>query len=99
MRQNHEIGLLEFAKKSINLILNFLENENQLQGEFSPSQATKFWVKRCSEPSSILGFKIQELIIPKEVFENKITIAGEYKYEKIIHSINRCRWSRYISPE
>ena len=60
------------------LIKFFNENEiNQLQGEFSPSQATKFFgLKGVSEPSSILVSKYKELIIPKEVFENKITIAG-----------------------
>jgi cobalt-precorrin 5A hydrolase len=73
-----EIGLLEFAKEYKFDIKFFNENEiNQLQGEFSPSQATKFFgLKGVSEPSSILVSKYKELIIPKEVFNNKITIAG-----------------------
>jgi cobalt-precorrin 5A hydrolase len=73
-----EIGLLEFAKKYNFNIKFFNENQiNCLQGDFSASQATKFFgLKGVSEPSSILVSKYKELIITKEVFENKITIAG-----------------------
>ena len=73
-----EVGLLEFAKEYNFDIKFFHEAEiNALQGNFSTSQATKFFgVKGVSEPSSILVSKYKELIIPKEVYENKITIAG-----------------------
>ena len=40
-------------------------------------QATKFFgLKGVSEPSSILSSKYNELIIPKNVYEKKITIAA-----------------------
>lgn len=73
-----EVGLLEFAKEYNFDIKFFYEAEiNALQGDFSPSQATKFFgVKGVSEPSSILVSKYKELIIAKEIYENKITIAG-----------------------
>ncbi len=73
-----EVGLLEFAKK-YNFDIKFYNEEqiNSLQGEFSPSQATKFFgLKGVSEPSSILSSKYNELIIPKNVYEKKITIAA-----------------------
>jgi cobalt-precorrin 5A hydrolase len=73
-----EKGLLEFASK-YNFDIKFYNEQeiNSLQGEFSPSQATKFFgLKGVSEPSSILVSKYKELIIPKNVYEKKITIAG-----------------------
>lgn len=73
-----EVGLLEFAKK-YNFDIKFYNEEeiNALQGEFSPSSATKFFgLKGVSEPSSILSSKYNELIIPKNVYEKKITIAA-----------------------
>jgi cobalt-precorrin 5A hydrolase len=73
-----EDGLLEFAKK-YNFEIKFFNEEeiNNLEGTFSPSQATKFFgLKGVAEPSSMLVSKYKELIIPKEVFEKKITIAG-----------------------
>lgn len=73
-----ELGLLEFAKKYNFDIKFYNENEiNSLQGKFSPSQATKFFgLKGVSEPSCILVSKYNELIIPKNVYEKKITIAA-----------------------
>ncbi len=73
-----EKGLLEFAKKYNFEIKFYNEKEiNALNGEFSPSQAKKFFgLKGVAEPSSILVSKYKELIIPKEVYEKKITIAG-----------------------
>ncbi|XOB60821.1 cobalt-precorrin 5A hydrolase [Campylobacterota bacterium DY0563] len=73
-----EVGLLEFADKYNFDIKFYNEVEiNSLQGEFSPSQATKFFnLKGVSEPSSILVSKYNELIIPKNVYEKKITIAA-----------------------
>ncbi len=73
-----EKGLLEFASKYNFDIKFYKEAEiNSLQGEFSPSQATKFFgLKGVSEPSSILVSKYNELIIPKNVYEKKITIAA-----------------------
>ncbi|WP_320034124.1 cobalamin biosynthesis protein [Halarcobacter sp.] len=73
-----ERGLLEFASKYNFDIKFYNEAEiNSLQGEFSPSQATKFFnLKGVSEPSSMLVSKYNELIIPKNVYEKKITIAA-----------------------
>ncbi len=73
-----EKGLLEFANKYNYAIKFFDENQiNSLEGEFSPSQATKFFgLKGVAEPSGVLISKYKELIIPKEVYEKKITIAG-----------------------
>ncbi len=73
-----EKGLLEFAQKyNFNITFYNEAQINALQGEFSPSQATKFFgLKGVAEPSSILVSKYNELIIPKEVYEKKITIAG-----------------------
>lgn len=73
-----EKGLLEFALK-YNFDIKFYNEQeiNSLQGEFSPSQATKFFgLKGVSEPSSMLVSKYNELIIPKNVYEKKITIAA-----------------------
>ncbi len=76
--KSDEKGLLEFANRYNFEILFFNEKQiNALEGEFSPSQATKFFgLKGVAEPSSILISRYKELIIPKEVFEKKITIAG-----------------------
>ena len=73
-----EKGLLEFAQKYDFDIKFYNEQEiNSLQGKFSPSQATKFFgLKGVSEPSSMLVSKYNELIIPKNVYEKKITIAA-----------------------
>jgi len=76
--KSDEKGLLEFANKYNFAIKFFDENQiNSLEGEFSPSQATKFFgLKGVAEPSGLLISKYRELIIPKEVYEKKITIAG-----------------------
>ena len=74
----NEEGLLKFAKE-YNFDIKFFNEEeiNNLEGTFSPSQATKFFgLKGVAEPSSMLVSKYKELIIPKEVYEKKITIAG-----------------------
>lgn len=76
--KNDEVGLLTFAKK-YNFDIKFFDEKqiNALEGEFSPSQAKKFFgLKGVAEPSSMLVSKYKELIIPKEVYEKKITIAG-----------------------
>ncbi|RXJ81142.1 cobalt-precorrin 5A hydrolase [Arcobacter sp. F2176] len=76
--KNDEVGLLTFAKK-YNFDIKFFDEKqiNALEGEFSPSQAKKFFgLKGVAEPSSVLVSKYKELIIPKEVYEKKITIAG-----------------------
>ncbi|MGB5917625.1 cobalt-precorrin 5A hydrolase [Arcobacter sp.] len=76
--KNDEIGLLTFAKK-YNFDIKFFDETqiNSLEGEFSSSQAKKFFgLKGVAEPSSVLVSKYKELIIPKEVYEKKITIAG-----------------------
>ncbi|MGB7403564.1 MAG: cobalamin biosynthesis protein [Arcobacter sp.] len=76
--KNDELGLLTFAKK-YNFDIKFFDETqiNSLEGEFSSSQAKKFFgLKGVAEPSSVLVSKYKELIIPKEVYEKKITIAG-----------------------
>ncbi len=73
-----EVGLLEFAKK-YSFDIQFYEKGaiNALENEFSKSASTKFFgLKGVAEPSAILGSKYKELIIKKEVYNQKITIAG-----------------------
>ncbi len=73
-----EMGLLEFAKK-YNFDIEFYEKEaiNALENSFSKSASTKFFgLKGVAEPSAILGSEYKELIIKKEVYNKKITIAG-----------------------
>jgi cobalt-precorrin 5A hydrolase len=73
-----EVGLLEFASKySFDIKFYNKEQINSLQADFSPSQATKFFnLKGVAEPSAILLSKYKELILKKEVYNKKITIAG-----------------------
>ncbi|RXJ54096.1 cobalt-precorrin 5A hydrolase [Candidatus Marinarcus aquaticus] len=73
-----EQGLLEFALKHQLEITFFNEKDiNTLEGEFSPSQAQKFFnLKGVAEPSSILISIFKELVLPKEIYNKKITIAG-----------------------
>ncbi len=76
--KSNEQGLLDFALK-YNFKIKFFNDKqiNALQKEFSTSQATKFFnIKGVAEPSSILISEYKELIIKKEVFNKKITIAG-----------------------
>lgn len=74
----NEKGLLEFAQK-YNFEIEFY-NESQInacEGTFSSSQAKKFFgLKGVAEPSAILLSHYKELIISKEVYEKKITIAA-----------------------
>jgi len=75
--KSDEVGLLEFASK-YNFDIKFFNKEeiNALEQKFSPSQATKFFdLKGVAEPSSVLISKYKELIINKEVYEKKITLA------------------------
>jgi len=76
--KSDEKGLLEFAKKYNFEIRFYNETEiNNLEGKFSPSASTKFFgLKGVSEPASVLVSKYKELIIPKEVYDKKITIAA-----------------------
>ncbi|BFU78927.1 cobalt-precorrin 5A hydrolase [Arcobacter sp. 15-2] len=73
-----EKGLLEFATKYNFDIKFYNESEiNNLEGKFSPSASTKFFgLKGVAEPSSVLISKYKELIINKEVYDKKITIAA-----------------------
>ena len=73
-----EEGLLAFAG-AYNLPIAFYDPEaiNALEGEFSPSASTRFFgIKGVAEPSAILASTYRELLFPKEVYLNKITIAG-----------------------
>ena len=75
--KSDEKGLLEFTTK-YNFDIKFFNKEeiNSLEQEFSPSQATKFFdLKGVAEPSAVLLSKYSELIIKKEVYEGKITLA------------------------
>ena len=73
-----EIGLLKFGNK-YGFDIKFYEKDaiNTLENEFSISASTKFFgLKGVAEPSAILASKYKELIIKKEVYKKKITIAG-----------------------
>ena len=75
--KNDEIGLLEFALK-YNFDIKFFDKDeiNSLELDFSKSQATKFFdLKGVSEPSAVLVSKYKELVVKKEVYEKKITLA------------------------
>jgi len=75
--KNDEKGLLEFASK-YNFDIQFYNKDeiNSLEQQFSKSQASKFFdLKGVAEPSAILLSKYKELIIKKEVYEKKITLA------------------------
>lgn len=73
-----EHGLLEFAKERGFDIKFFSANEiNALSSEFSASRALDFFgLKGVSEPSAVLLSRYKELIITKQIYDNKITIAG-----------------------
>lgn len=73
-----EKGLLEFTDK-YNFDIQFYEKKdiNNLENDFSTSASTKFFgLKGVAEPSAILVSNYKELIIKKEVYNKKITIAG-----------------------
>lgn len=73
-----EKGLLEFAKQN-NFDIKFYNKEeiNSCEQDFSPSQAKKFFdLKGVAEPSAVILSKYSELILKKEVYNTKITIAG-----------------------
>ncbi len=73
-----EKGLLEFATNAGFEIEFYQKDEiNGIKGRLSPSASTKFFgLKGVAEPSSILGSRYRQLIIPKEVYHKSITIAG-----------------------
>lgn len=76
--KSDEVGLLEFTSK-YNFDIKFYEKEsiNALENQFSTSASTKFFgLKGVAEPSAILLSTYKELIIKKEVYDKKITIAG-----------------------
>ena len=76
--KSDEVGLLDFAKE-YNFKIEFFTKEdiNSFQDSFSKSASTKFFgLKGVAEPTAILGSNYQELIIKKEVYNRKITIAG-----------------------
>ncbi len=76
--KSSEAGLLEFVE-SLNLPIEFFSKEriNALNEEFSDSASSKFFgLKGVAEPSALLGSKYRDLIIKKEAFLGKITLAG-----------------------
>jgi cobalt-precorrin 5A hydrolase len=73
-----EPGLIEFARHH-NWEITFFDEEaiNGLPQTFSPSASTKFFgLKGVAEPSAVLASTYRELILPKEVYYNTVTIAG-----------------------
>lgn len=76
--KSDEEGLLAFAKK-YHFAIEFYDKEaiNKLEGTFSQSASTKFFgLQGVAEPASVLLSHYKELILPKEVYAKKITIAG-----------------------
>ncbi len=73
-----EAGLLAFARAQ-GLSITFYDPEaiNGLEAAFSPSASTRFFgIKGVAEPSAVLASTYHELLFPKEVYLNKITLAG-----------------------
>jgi cobalt-precorrin 5A hydrolase len=74
-----EIGLLDFAKE-VEIELKFFKADeiNQLEQNFSPSQATKFFnIKGVAEPASILASKNKTLFLSKRIYGG-VTIAASF---------------------
>jgi cobalt-precorrin 5A hydrolase len=74
-----EVGLLEYAK-DVNKELKFFNADeiNELQQEFSPSQATKFFnIKGVAEPASLLASKDKTLFLSKRIY-GAVTIAASF---------------------
>jgi cobalt-precorrin 5A hydrolase len=73
-----EAGLLELAEYYGWEILFFdAEAINALPQSFSPSASTRFFgLKGVAEPSAVLAAPYHELILPKEVYADSMTIAG-----------------------
>ena len=74
-----ETGLLEYAKEQ-NLLLEFFDEDtiNELERDFSPSQATKFFgIKGVAEPASLLGSKHKTLFLNKRIY-GAVTIAASF---------------------
>ena len=77
--KSDEVGLLEYAKNENKELVFFNENEiNDLEENFSPSQATKFFnIKGVAEPASLLASKNKTLFISKRIYGN-VTIAASF---------------------
>jgi cobalt-precorrin 5A hydrolase len=75
-----EAGLLAFsAKEGIPLRFFTPEEINSAQGTFNPSKATQFFgLQGVAEPSAVLGSTYGELVLPKVVYQNHITLAGAF---------------------
>jgi cobalt-precorrin 5A hydrolase len=76
--KSNEKGLLEFAKQN-SLDISFYQKDqiNSLEQDFTKSASTKFFgLKGVAEPSAILSSTYAQLIIPKEVYNKEVTIAG-----------------------
>ena len=75
----NEVGLLEFAKE-ISIELKFFNADeiNELEQNFSPSQATKFFnIKGVAEPASLLASKNKTLFLSKRIYGG-VTIAASF---------------------
>ena len=77
--KSDEIGLLEYAKLVSKELLFFNKEEiNQLEMEFSPSKATKFFnIKGVAEPASLLASKEKTLFLSKRIYGG-VTIASSF---------------------
>jgi len=74
--KSDEVGLLEFAK-DMNLDIKFFSSDdiNQLEENFSPSEATRFFnIKGVAEPSALLASQYKTLFLSKRIYGG-VTIA------------------------
>ncbi len=77
--KSDELGLLEYAKR-MNIELKFFNAEeiNDLEQNFSPSQATKFFnIKGVAEPASLLASQTKTLFLSKRIYGG-VTIAASF---------------------
>ncbi len=74
-----EDGLLAFAKEQ-NLPLEFFNEAaiNELERDFSPSQATKFFgIKGVAEPAALLASRYKTLFLNKRIYGG-VTVAASF---------------------
>ena len=79
IKKSDEEGLLAFAKEQ-NLPLEFFDEAaiNELERDFSPSQATKFFgIKGVAEPASLLASRYKTLFLNKRIYGG-VTIAASF---------------------
>ena len=74
-----EVGLLEYAKDVEKELKFFNADEiNELEQNFSPSQATKFFnIKGVAEPASLLASEYKTLFLSKRIY-GAVTVAASF---------------------